>query len=208
MAEHDTGAPWSLPYPDLDEVADPPADIQQLAEAVAAKLTQMKTDFVPPVGSLFMWAAAAAPAHYLLCDGASKLRADFADLFAAIGSTYGVVDGTHFNVPDLRGRTPVGVDTSHLRIVALHGNQVDLGEVGGESDHVTTTGELPSHNHGLLVDGNGAVMAVASGGNPAFYDRPAGAILTGITHTANSGGGSAHQNMQPYQILNFIIRYE
>lgn len=64
---------------------------------------------VVPAGVVNPYAGASAPAGWLMCDGASKVRADFADLFAAIGTTFGAADGTHFNVPDLRARTPVGV---------------------------------------------------------------------------------------------------
>jgi len=41
------------------------------------------------------------PAGWLVCDGTSLLRASYPSLFAAIGTTYGAVDGTHFNLPDL-----------------------------------------------------------------------------------------------------------
>jgi len=64
---------------------------------------------VVPAGVVSPYAGAAAPTGWLLCDGASKLRADYADLFTAIGVAFGSADGTHFNVPDLRSRVPIGV---------------------------------------------------------------------------------------------------
>lgn len=64
-----------------------------------------------PSGVMFPYAAAAAPTGFLLCDGTSYLRASFAALFAIIGTTYGSADGTHFNVPDTRGRTMIGAGT-------------------------------------------------------------------------------------------------
>src|SRR5262245_29209456 len=63
-----------------------------------------------PSGAVQAFAGASAPAGWLLCDGASYLRSDQAALFAVIGTTYGAADGTHFNVPDLRGRAVFGKD--------------------------------------------------------------------------------------------------
>lgn len=51
------------------------------------------------------------PGQWLLCDGASLDRATYTELFTCIGTTYGSVDSSHFNLPDLRGRTIVGVGT-------------------------------------------------------------------------------------------------
>ena len=56
-----------------------------------------------------------APTGYLECDGSAVLRADYADLFAAIGTTWGAPSGTYFNVPDLRG--------AFLRGTGSHGTQ-------------------------------------------------------------------------------------
>lgn len=57
------------------------------------------------------YAGASAPAGWLLCYGQAVSRATYADLFTAIGTTYGVGDGsTTFNLPDMRGRTPLGKD--------------------------------------------------------------------------------------------------
>jgi microcystin-dependent protein len=55
------------------------------------------------IGLIIMWPLETIPTGYLECDGASLLRASYADLFTAIGVAYGNADGTHFNVPDYRG---------------------------------------------------------------------------------------------------------
>lgn len=60
-------------------------------------------------GMVIPFAGSTPPSGYLVCDGASLLRSSYATLFGVIGTTFGSVDGTHFNVPDLRGRTAVGV---------------------------------------------------------------------------------------------------
>jgi microcystin-dependent protein len=80
-----------------------------------------------------------APTGYLLCNGASLLRAGtYAALFAVIGTSYGAVDGTHFNVPDHRDRFPVGAGTTYA-----------AGSTGGLASVALTTAEAPVHSHGL-----------------------------------------------------------
>jgi microcystin-dependent protein len=63
-----------------------------------------------PVGSLTIWAGtiATVPSHFLFCDGTAYLRANYTDLFNAIGTIYGNNDGTDFKVPDLRDKFIVG----------------------------------------------------------------------------------------------------
>ena len=64
-----------------------------------------------PVGSIIMYGAAAAPTNWLLCDGTAVNRTTYADLFSAIGITYGSGDGSlTFNVPNLQGVFPAGYD--------------------------------------------------------------------------------------------------
>jgi microcystin-dependent protein len=65
-----------------------------------------------PVGSVVLWPAAAPPTDWLTCDGASLLRSAYPALFAVLGTTYGAADGTHFSLPDYRGRVPVGLKAS------------------------------------------------------------------------------------------------
>lgn len=85
------------------------------------------TDATAPAGVVLPFAGTAAPTGYLLCDGASLVRADYAALFTAIGTTYGAADGTHFNVPDARGR--------HVLGKAASGTGSVLGSTGGALDH-------------------------------------------------------------------------
>lgn len=92
-----------------------------------------------PAGSMTMWAgpAGSPPTGYLICDGSSQLQSNYPALFAAIGVTYGSVDGTHFNVPDLRGRAPV----------AYAAGDADFGTVGQTGGAKTVASA--SHTHSV-----------------------------------------------------------
>src|SRR6266545_2364861 len=88
-----------------------------------------------PSGTVFPFAGSAAPDGWMTCDGASLLRADYVDLFSAIGTAYGAADGTHFNLPDLRGRHILGACATHA--LASSGGSFDHTHTGpaGHSDH-------------------------------------------------------------------------
>jgi microcystin-dependent protein len=182
-------------------------------------------------GAIQATARSSPPSGWLLCDGAAVSRTTFAALFAAIGSAFGAGDGsTTFNVPDLRGRVPVGVDGSAGRLAANDG----LAQVGGEEMHTLTSAELASHNHpdNISVLNSGVTppshpwlpmsdtawaSAPALGGAGATMGY-AFSLTSLVTHTQgvhghvkaggvqNAGGGQAHNNLQPYQVVNWIIK--
>lgn len=145
------------------------------------------------------------PGNWLPCDGASLLRAIYPDLFAAIGTTYGAVDGTHFSLPDLQGRTPIGTGAgSGLTPRAL-------GDSLGEETHALTTAESASHTHSDLghthVEGIAAPsVGAAIVGVPIPSAVPAvGATGAGFASLASTGGDGPHNNMQPSLALNYLI---
>lgn len=167
-----------------------------------------------PAGCIMDYAGAAAPTGWLLCDGASVLRATYPALFTAIGTTFGSADGTHFTLPDARGKTVIGVGTgSGLTARAL-------ADVGGEETHILSTAELASHSHGVTdgghqhkksgthsainVDNTGSTRVDIYGtGTDASSQTEV--IGTGIS-IDNAGSGNAHNNMQPFIALNKIIK--
>lgn len=131
------------------------------------------------------------PTMWLDCDGASLLRSDYPDLFTVIGTTYGAVDGTHFTLPDLRGRAIVDAGTGGALTPRV------LADSFGEETHTLTAAEMPSHTH---TTGNSLLLGTsvpppldALGPNPfpAF--------------TGSAGGDGAHNNMQPSLVLNVYI---
>jgi microcystin-dependent protein len=139
-----------------------------------------EADYIPftgppaalPSGMLTMTAASAAPSGWMLCNGTAISRTTYADLFAAIGTTYGVGNGsTTFNLPDLRGRVPVGTDSGQTEFDAL-------GETGGTKSVILTSAQsgVPAHSHPNSL--NGTTTFAANG-----HTHGAGGLLAAIGAT-------------------------
>jgi microcystin-dependent protein len=168
-----------------------------LVEDITAASVPGSPSFAP-VGSVMQFAGAAAPSYWLLCDGAAISRTAYPDLFTIIGTTYGAGDGsTTFNLPNLKGRVPVGRDAAQTEFDVL-------GETGGEKAHVLTIAELAAHNHSYS---NAWTNAPGDGGSDINrYHVAVGIANDHGLGTANNGSGTAHNNLQPYIALNYIIR--
>jgi microcystin-dependent protein len=144
---------------------------------------------VVPTGAILAWGAAAAPAGWILCDGASLLRAGtYADLFAVIGTTYGTADGSHFNVPNMKGKVIVGFNSAETEFDAL-------GETGGEKTHQLSVAEMPAHTHNIETN--------SGTGTGGVQPKDVGVDLA----SGSAGGDTAHNNLQPYLTLHYIIKY-
>jgi len=158
------------------------------------------------IGEIIPFAGPTSPsARWLLCDGASLLRSDYPDLFGVIGTTYGAADGTHFNIPDLRGRIPVGVGSGPgLSTYAL-------GDTGGEETHVLTIGELAAHNHSdsghsHTESAASPTVGAAITGVPVPSAVPIPSVTgTGFANISTSGSDDPHNNIQPYLALSYLI---
>lgn len=166
---------------------------------------------VAPTGALMQFAGSTPPTGFVLCDGTAYSTTTQAALFAVIGYTYGG-SGTTFNVPDLRSRVPVGQTAS--------GAFATLGASGGETAHQLVSAELPTahtaqetqrHSH----QGNGNMITLGTGGVGLTTAFTAGwqcnnsAPLNNIAHdhaVATSTGDTAHNNMQPYLVMTYIIK--
>ena len=195
-----------------------------------------------PTATIVQTARSTAPTGWLLCQGQLVSRSTYAQLFLAIGTTYGSGDGaTTFALPNLQGRVPVGQTSS--------GTFNTLGSVGGTETHTLTVDQMPSHthiqnahnhtqnshnhtqnshNHIISVDstqlrylnttaavgsGMGGLAGIAGGSDNL---RATSTTATNQATTAtnqsttatnqNTGGGQAHNNLQPYIVLNYMIK--
>jgi microcystin-dependent protein len=144
-----------------------------------------------PTGSVTSFAGSAAPSGWLLCDGGSYSTTTYAALFAVIAYTYGG-GGASFNVPDMRGRGPIGSGTG----AGLTNRS--LAAIGGAETHTLTTAEIPSHSHDYAVATLGGSAYLASGFGVGIFNSTASTTAT--------GGGNAHNIMSPFIVLNFIIK--
>lgn len=141
-----------------------------------------------PSGTMAPWTTASAPAGWLLCNGAAVSRTTYAALFAIISTTYGAGDAsTTFNVPDMRGKFPLGV--------AASGTGSSLAGTGGTIDHLhtvdppNTTSTTPS----ATLTGISVLGAGVAGSGTATVD----------TNIAQFNSGTQNP---PFLALNYIIK--
>lgn len=181
------------------------------------------------IGLVAPFAGTTAPALWALCYGQAISRTTYAALFAVIGTTYGVGDGTTtFNLPDLRGRVVAGQDdmggVSANRLTGSVTGSVDgdiLGASGGEEGHSLQAAENATHGHTVTDPGHrhdpnsglpnflsspnpGGTVSYGGGANSLTAMSQTDAATTHIT-IANQGSGTAHNTVQPTLILNYII---
>jgi microcystin-dependent protein len=237
---------------------DIPAAIQRALSRMKEYVDE-KFVLAGPLGELVPFAGPTAPTDFMICNGQAVSRLTYSGLFAVVGTTWGVGDGsTTFNLPDLRGRTLIGAGTG----AGLSARS--LGNLGGDETHLLTADQsgLPSHNHtqnahthtqnthGHTQDAHNhgdIVMPGTLGGNQSRlagdYAGGGGALSTGTptvitnlsivgsyaytqnatatnqntvavnqnataTNVANTAANavSAHNNMQPFATVNWIIR--
>lgn len=153
-------------------------------------------NYTVPAGGIMEFAGSTAPTGWLICDGQAVSRTTYADLYAIIGTTYGTGDGsTTFNVPNLKGKVPVGRNSSDTSFDTL-------GETGGEKTHTLTINEMPKHGHNYMVE--------ETDGDTFGTLRNVGAwnkANSSWAWTKDRGGDQPHNNLQPYIVLNYIIKY-
>lgn len=155
-------------------------------------------------GMVMPYAGSTAPTDWLFCYGQAISRTTYSGLFTAIGTTYGAGDGVNtFNLPDLRGRVVAGKDdmggTSADRLTDQSGglDGDTLGDTGGAETHTLTESEMPAHTHDVPSGKQGASNYGLGGTSGSFS-------VSQVTDP--TGGDTAHNNVQPTIVLNYIIK--
>lgn len=197
--ENRSAAELNANFDEIENWANGNIDKANLSAALQALLI--------PSGSIVATGGSAAPTGWLMCEGQAVSRATYADLFTALGTSYGVGDGTTtFNLPNLKGRVPVGRDAAVLPFDTL-------GETGGHKD-------LHNHSHPATTTLNQKFPVPQANATENWVgikanDTPGGthtvaAVLntnsvTGASQTGATGDGNG-QNLQPYQVVNYMIK--
>jgi len=158
---------------------------------------------VVPVGAVIDFAGPVLPLHFLSCNGAAVSRTTYPILFAAIGTTWGVGDGsTTFNLPLLADKVTAGIG----------GSFGVLGATAGANTHAITMAEMPAHNHA----GSTATAPVGGGGGGAIPTAANVTVLGSVPVTLNiaaAGGGTLNVSGAPISLVQStammqkIIRY-
>lgn len=160
---------------------------------------------VPP-GMVLPYCGTSLPTGYLTCDGSAVSRTTYATLFSKISTTWGVGDGsTTFNLPNFLGRGLIGDGTGSgltARTVA---------DTGGTETHTLVESEMPGHTHSVL-DGSSNPIAANDTGSDVNAEYRTGfnivSVATGDTFSATStGGDGAHNNMHPFAVIKWCIKY-
>jgi microcystin-dependent protein len=147
-------------------------------------------------GEVKMWPGLVEPAGYMFCRGQAISRASYNALFAILGTSYGAGDGSStFNLPDYRGRSPLGVNTG-----SGYGNAIGAAAGSGSSilpahthagvDHVHLG--VTDHAHGGVSDHYHSLSGVRTGdeSQPHFHEgAAAGASYAVIGGSIQSGTG-------------------
>lgn len=147
-----------------------------------------------PIGSIVPYGSKYAPTNWLVCDGSAVSRTTYSELFTVIGTSFGSGDGsTTFNLPNLKGKVPVGYNSSDTDFDTM-------GETGGSKDAVVV-----EHSHGTLKISSypGGVQNTKTGYG---YEEIALNRSSYGNQTDTTGVSGTGKNLQPYQVVCYIIK--
>lgn len=157
----------------------------------------------PYIGEIRLFGFSRVPDGWLACSGQVLSIAQYETLYMLIGTTYGGDSVQKFQLPDLRGRVPIGQGSAYV-----------VGQSAGEESHTLTDMEMPAHGHALMSSSETATavtpantlhLATASSGNlyaPAANAAPYAVMASSITP---AGSSLAHDNMMPTVVGNYCI---
>jgi microcystin-dependent protein len=189
----------------------------------------------PFIGQIIMFAGNFAPRDWAFCQGQTLAISEYTALFSIIGTTYGGNGRTTFDLPDLRGRAPIGQGQGNGLTSRIMGEQI------GIEDITLSTAQMPIHSHAakttisgssvtaklkassevgttnvplnnyLAKPSNIGLQSINMYDSSADIEMASDAIeidlsaVTANTTTDDTGGNSAHNNIQPSLVMNYII---
>lgn len=219
----------SVPYAKYAEKAGRAS----IADAVVDNGSGMDA-FRMPVGSVIPFAGDIAPDGWFICDGRLLDQTQYADLHTVIGTTYGGA-GSDFRIPDLRGRHPMGKGNGTFANLnssggqeeqtltedelPVHAHGIDDVSTDSQGDHVHKTVGAAGGTYGSIrqslspgdADPNSiAYLLVFDGQTPTLGNTSSeGAHSHTINgkSTEDTGNGDPFSILDPYIVLNYIIKY-
>lgn len=160
----------------------------------------------PYIGQIMLISWNFPPKGWTFCNGQLLPINQNQALFSLLGTTYGGNGTTSFALPNLQGRVAVHSGQGPGLTVRVRG------EVGGETGHILTLAELPAHTH---VGRAGVTLASSAIPSPSLVPArnpghvpqwgPTADTTMAADAIGTTGGSQAHENMQPYLVLNYII---
>lgn len=152
---------------------------------------------------------------WLICDGRSLSRTDYAELYEIIGIQFGANSDSTFKIPDMRGRVAGGIGG----YIGSPYTFRTMGNAVGSETHTLTVGEMPTHNHDIIDPGHTHSYTTQSGtAEPAtslttmtvadntYGNDTTNTSTTGIT-TVTTGNSLPHNNMQPTLFIGNMFIY-
>ena len=154
----------------------------------------------PFLGQIILFAGNFAPRGWALCEGQLLSINQNQALFSLFGTIYGGDGRTTFQLPDLRGRSPVSEGNGPGL------SSYALGQKGGFERNTITMQQMPPHSHPVGVPTSTAAGGEAEGFLAAanIYAEDSNATYGGVT-VSHNGGGQPVNNVQPYLALNYIV---
>jgi microcystin-dependent protein len=164
----------------------------------------------PFLSEIVMVGCSFAPRGWAFCDGQLMAISQYSALFSLLGTTFGGDGRTTFGLPDMRGRCPIHAGTGPGL------TQRRLGQKSGAETHTLNLTQIPSHGHNVGVtargtsnggssnDPTGRVLGATRRETP-YADADTGDMAAGAIAVTqqNAGGNQSHNNMQPFQCVNF-----
>lgn len=165
----------------------------------------------PYIGEIQIYGFTFNPRGWAFCNGATQSIAQNSALFSLLGTTYGGDGMTTFGLPNLQGRTPIGISQGPGL------SNRTLGEMAGTESVTLTATQMPGHTHALQAylgsqnrsaTPTGGVMLSSPAATRAFVPNTAGNTTLHPSALTPVGGGQPHENRQPYLVLNYCIALE